>query len=170
MSNLTSLEKRKFEKFLGMGTGYVLDFSNRSFAEFVLGSTGHHIFDVRYEYASGSKANRLRAFWQREDNAIVGKLMDDMLDYSEAAGAELEVCRLIVARLLKESRAEHSSAPPSGQSPNERRRSDDLQHLKEAFFQLAAYHDRNRAGLELERLLNRLFAKSLIFSLDSPFA
>ena len=34
MSDLTFLEKRKFEQLLGMGTGYVLDFSNRSFAEF----------------------------------------------------------------------------------------------------------------------------------------
>jgi len=31
MSNLTSLEKRKLEQFLGMETGYVLNFSNRSF-------------------------------------------------------------------------------------------------------------------------------------------
>ena len=36
MSDLTFTEKRKFEQLLKMGSGYVLDFSNRSFAEFVL--------------------------------------------------------------------------------------------------------------------------------------
>ena len=75
MANLTSLEKRKLEQFLGMDTGYVLNFSNRTFAEFVQESAGRDIYDSRYDYGSGSKANRLRAFWQKEDNAVVGKLM-----------------------------------------------------------------------------------------------
>src|SRR5689334_20896996 len=99
MSDLTPLEKRKLEQFLGMESGYVLDFSNRTFAEFVAHSTGRDIFDSRYDYASGSKANRLRAFWLKEDNAMVAKLVGDLLDYSEITGAQLEVCRLIVARL-----------------------------------------------------------------------
>jgi hypothetical protein len=30
MSTLTNFEKRKFEKLLGMGSGHVLDFSNRT--------------------------------------------------------------------------------------------------------------------------------------------
>jgi hypothetical protein len=79
MSDLTALEKRKLEQFLGTGNGYVLDFSNRSFEEFVRDSMGREIFDHRYDYGSGSKANRLRAFWQKEDNAIVAKLLGDLL-------------------------------------------------------------------------------------------
>lgn len=38
MSSFTNMEKRKFAQLLGMGTGYVLDFSNRTFQEFVLDS------------------------------------------------------------------------------------------------------------------------------------
>src|SRR5439155_16370826 len=87
MSDLTFVEKRKFEQFLGMSSGYVSDFTNRTFAEFVMDSTGRNIFDSRYDYASGSKANRLRAFWQKEDNALVGKLMNDLLDCVETGGA-----------------------------------------------------------------------------------
>ena len=60
MSDLTAVEKRKLEKFLGMETGYVLDFSNRSFTEFVRDSTGQNIYDPRYDYGSGSKAKRTR--------------------------------------------------------------------------------------------------------------
>lgn len=159
MADLTSLEKRKFEQFLGMGGGYVLDFSNRSFAEFVRDSTGRDIFDERYNYASGSKANRLRAFWQKEENSVVGKLMGDMLDYCEISGAQYEVCRLIVARLLGQgpAKAQPPSPPRSEQSAQQRRRSQELAQLKEEFFQLAADSDRSRAGLSLERLLNRLF-------------
>jgi hypothetical protein len=102
MSNPTFVEKRKFEQLLGMNSGYVLDFTNRSFAEFVLDGTGRDIYDSRYDYGSGSKANRLRAFWEKEDNALVGKLMKALLDYKEGNGPLDEVCRLIVARLLKD--------------------------------------------------------------------
>ena len=159
MSNLTSLEKRKLEQFLGMETGYVLNFSNRSFAEFVRDSTGHDIYDSRYDYGSGSKANRLRAFWQKEDNGVVGKLISDILDYSEAKGAQYEVCRLIVARLLQDGPPPRVQAvtQPNKQSAEQQRRSQELAKLKDVFFQLAADHDRNRAGLALEKLLNRLF-------------
>jgi hypothetical protein len=104
ISNLTPVEKREFEQLLGIDPRYVLNFSNRSFAEFVHDSTGHNIFDERYNPASGSKAKRLRTFWRKEDNAVVGKLMGDLLDYSEANGPLAEVCRLVVARLLKDGK------------------------------------------------------------------
>jgi hypothetical protein len=159
MSDLTGMEKKKFEQFLGMETGYVLNFSNRSFEEFVRDSTGIDIYDQRYSYASGSNANRLRAFWEKESNSLVGKLMGDMLEYSESSGAQFEVCRLIVARLLG------NAPPPQTQSASDRaaqlalqqKRSQELGNLKNEFFQLAADPDRNKSGLALEKLLNRLF-------------
>jgi hypothetical protein len=159
MPDLTPLEKRRFEQFLGMASGYVLDFTNRTFAEFIHQSTGLDIRDARYDYESGSKANRLRCFWQKEENSVVGKLMGDMLDYSEATGAQLEGCRLIVGRLLHQASATapHLGVQPNEQRAQELRRSQDLQRLRDDFFELAADHDRSRAGLALERLLNRLF-------------
>jgi hypothetical protein len=45
-----------------MGGRYVLDFSNRTFAEFVEDSVRRDIYVTRYKYGSGSKANRLRGF------------------------------------------------------------------------------------------------------------
>jgi hypothetical protein len=98
MSDLTFTEKEKFEKLLDMGSGYVLDFTNRKFAEFILDSTGRNIYDPRYDNASGSKAHRLRMFWQKEDNRLVGKLMGDLLDYLGETGPSVEICQLIVAR------------------------------------------------------------------------
>jgi hypothetical protein len=159
MSNLTFLEKRKFEQLLGMGTGYVLDFTNRSFADFVLDSTGRDIYDSRYDYGSGSKANRLRAFWQKEENDVVGKLMGDMLDYDGGLGVLQEVCRLIVVRLLRDGPTSQSGAAVQHkeQSLTQERRSQILGQLKQEFFVLAAESDRNKAGLALEQLLNQLF-------------
>jgi hypothetical protein len=160
MSNLTFTEKRKLEQLLGMKTGYVLDFSDRTFAEFVCDATGRNIFDERYNYASGSKANRMRAFWQKEDNATVGKLLGEMLNYSEQTGPLAEVCRLIVARLLQDGNpitAAQTQVPDKQQAALDPKRSQVLRQLKDEFLRLARQNDRNAAGLALEQLLNRLF-------------
>lgn len=107
MADLKLSEKRKFENLLGMGSGYVLDFSNRTFSELVHESTRREIYEDRYSYSSGSKANRLRGFWNEESNPVVGKLMGDLLDYGAEidafTGEEklLEECRKIVSRLLQ---------------------------------------------------------------------
>jgi hypothetical protein len=105
MSDLTATESLRLEKALNMGGGYVLNFSNRSFAEFILLSTGIDIHDPKYERGGGSKANRLRAFWTLESNYVVGKLLGDIIDAWEELGQGAlpkEDCIRIVRR-LKES-------------------------------------------------------------------
>lgn len=76
MSDLSAIEKRKLERALGMGSGYVLNFSNRTFEEFFLDGFGVSIYDSMYDYGSGSKANRMRAFWERESNYQVGMVLE----------------------------------------------------------------------------------------------
>ncbi len=46
-----------------MGGGGVLNFTNRTFEEFFREVVGVQIYDSLYDRASGSKANRMRAFW-----------------------------------------------------------------------------------------------------------
>jgi hypothetical protein len=151
MSDLTFAEKQKLEQVFGMGSGYVLNFTNRTFEEFIQESTGRYIFDFRYDNASGSKAHRLRMFWQKEDNKLVGKLLSEMLDYVGETTPSTEICRLIVARLLGHHEAALDQAVPQISVTKA------LAGLREEFFQLAAEKDRNKAGLALEGLLNRLF-------------
>jgi hypothetical protein len=109
MSDLSNTEKRRFERLLGMSSGYVLNFSNRTFDEFVIDSTGRSIYDARYAYESGSKANQLRGFWKAEGNRVVGKLMGDLVDYAVEIGsvskddALLDECRKIAVRLMQDS-------------------------------------------------------------------
>src|SRR5689334_5967896 len=125
MSNLTISEKRKFENFFDMSSGWVLNFSDKDFAEFIASSTGLNIFDPRYNYKTGSKANRLRAFWMTEDNQVIGKLMGDMLDFActgVRTGKLAKECRLIVAHLLKDilvADAHASSKPTIDPKPYE---------------------------------------------------
>ena len=83
MATLNYTEKRKLEEFLGMGGGYVLDFSNRTFREFIHDSIGLDIDDVAIG-GNGSKAWRLRHFWSEQPDYIVGKLLKDMIQSVES--------------------------------------------------------------------------------------
>jgi len=66
-----------------MGDGYVLNFSNASFAQFIALQVDRDIWADRYQYGSGSKANLLRGFWTVEDDATVGRLLADFLEFIE---------------------------------------------------------------------------------------
>lgn len=81
MSDLSSIEKLKLEKAFQMEGGYVLDFSNPKFQTFVHENANVDIFDQRYDYNSGSKANRMRAFWLKDSNESVGRLIDKLIEY-----------------------------------------------------------------------------------------
>jgi len=80
MSDLTGIEKLKLERALDMGGGYVLGFSNRTFGEFFLDFFGIDIWDAKYDYASGSKANRMRALWKLEGNYLVGQVLQTIFE------------------------------------------------------------------------------------------
>jgi hypothetical protein len=83
MSDLTNQEKRKFERIFGMGTGYVLDFSNRTFAEFIEDTVARNIYEGKYSYGSGSKANRFRGFWNEEPNHVVARALRELMEYGQ---------------------------------------------------------------------------------------
>lgn len=106
MSDLTNIEKRRFEKLFDMESGYVMSFSNRSFDDFVIDSTGLSILDEKYNQGSGSKANRLRAFWTKEPNHVVAKLLQDLMQSMSLEQLDNETkliyeeCGKAVARLV----------------------------------------------------------------------
>ena len=75
MANLTIREKRDLESYLAMSGGYVLDFSNRTFGDFILDCTGRSIYSGTYDGMGDSKANHLRCFWKLETEQTVGKLI-----------------------------------------------------------------------------------------------
>lgn len=105
MSDLTAIEKRKLERALGMSGGYVLNFSNRTFAEFFLDCSGIDIYTARYDYHGDSKANHMRAFWEQEGNYLVGKalglLFEEWDGFRSSSSLEEppEECLRIVRRL-----------------------------------------------------------------------
>jgi len=105
MSNLTFTEKRHLENALGMNNGYVLNFTNRSIEEFLIDNAGIEIYNSKYEEKGNSKANRLRVFWDIEDNYTVGKVLHsifenwDILREHDSPTSPPEQCIKIATRL-----------------------------------------------------------------------
>jgi len=96
-----------------MRSGYVLDFSDRTFAEFVLDATGKKIFDAAYHHASGSKANRLRAFWLKEPDHVVAQLLAALLEYAKDSRnppPDTMACAAIIERLRRSASVPDLSA------------------------------------------------------------
>jgi hypothetical protein len=80
MSSLRFVEKQHFEDILGMSGGYVLSFTNETFAEFFRETVDKNIHSEEYANKGDSKANRLRAFWEVEPDPVVGEVLLGMLE------------------------------------------------------------------------------------------
>ena len=59
---IRSIDMRLIDDLFGMGGGYVLDFSDKTFANFFVEELGTKIDDRRYHAEGTSKAKRLRFF------------------------------------------------------------------------------------------------------------
>ena len=116
MSDLSFIEKSKLERLFGMGGGYVLDFSNRTFQEFMADSARRDIYCGKYNYASCSKANLLRKFWDVEPNHLVGKVVNDLIALAREQNAHrddealLDECQRIAERLRQGAPVEELEA------------------------------------------------------------
>jgi hypothetical protein len=109
MSSLNFPEKRLLEDLLKMGSGYVLDFSDREFSVFFKDFNINIDADKYHIPYGSSKAKRLRSFWEKEPDNVVGRVLEgmfQMLDNSEIKPQHLK----IVGRLLgRESKKPVSS-------------------------------------------------------------
>ena len=67
-----------------MGGGYVLNFSNRTFAEFFAEELNVDIDDPKYEINGTSKGRRLKCFLQTADKSTITKALGALWEYREA--------------------------------------------------------------------------------------
>ncbi|MBP0905692.1 abortive infection family protein [Mariniflexile gromovii] len=98
-----------------------MDFSDRTFQEFVVEAVSLDIDSEKYHYASNSKANRLRQFIKVESNYTFGKLLSAFCDYwlSKVYMGDIDYlaeeniykeCTRIADRLKQDSIVEHIDA------------------------------------------------------------
>ena len=103
-TGVTTLDLRSVEAILQMSGGYVLDFSNRTFAEF-FAEFGVDIDDEQYFAQGSSKANRLRTFLRTTSPPLTGRILAGLLQHRLASQAakpperDLTSYRRLVERL-----------------------------------------------------------------------
>jgi len=108
MSSLKTVDKAQLEELLEMSGGYVLDFTNNTFAEFFRDNAGIDIYDDKYALNGDSKARRLRVFWEVEPDELVGKVLSELMAYwhfryptpDDTQAVDALRCEQIVGRLL----------------------------------------------------------------------
>ncbi len=81
MSTLPASDMPLFESLLEMNSGYVLNFTNTTFENFIYQETKKDIYDDKYGTNGDSKAKRLREFIRLESDTLVGKLLSSLIDY-----------------------------------------------------------------------------------------
>lgn len=81
MAKLEYIEREYFEELFKMRSGYVLDFSNRTFQEFVFEKIQ---IDIYSKYEGLSKAKILRQIIFEFDDKTVGKLLLELMRYMQA--------------------------------------------------------------------------------------
>jgi hypothetical protein len=157
MSNLTHIEKQKLEQELGMSSGYVLGFSNRTYEEFFREVVGVEIYAQRFDLGSGSKANRMRAFWLNATDEQLRLLLNGLLEgWDVYSGAPIpQSARELMVRILKRLRG--STIPDVKQEPEPSGISDDAsRNLISRLIQVTSLPPQKR-GYEFESFLKELF-------------
>ncbi len=122
MSNLTGKERLKLEKLFDMRGGYVLNLNNHTIGMLFTEEVGIVIHDEKYCSSGTSKANKVREFWRLENNHVVGKAIQALIDEAkngEYSGEEneqkneeewqklIEQCEEIAKRLISDQKNLH---------------------------------------------------------------
>lgn len=84
MGNIGSIDMMFLDDVFGMGGGYVLNFSDRTFSEFFREELQIDIDNPLFARNGGSKAKRLRCFLQTVDKPTVARALKALWAYREA--------------------------------------------------------------------------------------
>ena len=160
MANIEYIEKDCFEELIGMRTGYVLDFSNRGFQEFVFEKI--HL-DIYAKYQGLSKAKILRRIISDYDNVTVGKLLLELMRYMQAKGMVTDEnkvifkkCAEIGNRLIGKNVTVKTPAQTS--SPKSTVPIVDYDLLLKELTNISTHSDTPQSrGFTFEKYLNKLF-------------
>jgi hypothetical protein len=84
MVQIKHSEMRVFDDAFAMHGGYVLNFSDRTFSEFLDDEFGINIYDEKYRFNGSSKAKHMRAFIATEDEFTVARVLRRLWEYRES--------------------------------------------------------------------------------------
>jgi hypothetical protein len=167
------MDLRFFDEVFEMQSGYVLDFSDRTFAEFFDSELSININADKYFQGGSSKAKRLRTFLQLEKERVVARALCALWEYRDAIHGPFneqdekvkhqrnrffQIVRLVDSSIKPaweqgQSYPSNTSASPSPQA---------LHDLNNRLLILPTLKPQDR-GFAFERFLNDLFT---VYNLD----
>ena len=98
MAILSFSEKQLIENVFGMGAGYVLDFTNQEFEEFMKDVVSYNIYQ---KYPGLSKAKMLRRFIEDESDVYVGKMIIFLINYMKSNSLGKNIAQEDMIRLYE---------------------------------------------------------------------
>jgi hypothetical protein len=144
--------------------GYVLNFTNQTFAEFFLHEVGIDIYDDAYASRGGSKGKRLIAFTQKAQPKAIAKALRGLWEYlqadhpDDATDDNRAKLSALIERLGGAPLSGGSVAEEPKSSQPERPAEGTLAALEAEFLALSAMDERpQERGYAFERFLKRWF-------------
>lgn len=162
MSNIRSIDMMFIDDVFEMGGGYVLNFSDRTFAQFFAEELNIDIDDPLYARNGGSKAKRLRCFLQTVDKPTVVRTLKALWEYREALRQRSEQADKVpnahgrLLSLLNRLEGRPESAPSPGQAPIPAFDRQKLALIKSDLLAMASLEAHAR-GYAFEKFLHDLF-------------
>lgn len=144
-----------------MASGYVLDFSNRTFDEFFREVVNVQIYDPKFDLGSGSKANRMRAFWKVATDNQVCTLLSGLLEAWDiyATAPISDSAKQLIEKIIVRLSGEDSNLPKKEKESKKSNNSldDELsKQLVTKLLEVTAFPPQKR-GYEFEGFLRELF-------------
>lgn len=161
MSNIRQIDFAFIEELVDFvrGRGYVLDFSDGSFAEFFVSELDVDINDPSYAENGQSKGKRLRCFLQKVDNPTAIRTLRALWEYRVAMlerGVHSDPVKNAEGRLLTLVKRLEGGAGGTQESPKAAFDHVKLAELRDELMRLTDVDPHSR-GYAFEKFLKRLF-------------
>jgi predicted protein tyrosine phosphatase len=161
---IRALDMRLIDDLFGMGSGYVLDFSDRTFADFFVEELGIQINNPKYLAEGTSKAKRLRYLLKTSDSSTRISVLSALWEYRGAQQRRNRIEEKIpdaepeFRGLIERLGGKHAPVKTPAPSAPVARSIDSavLASLKSRLIQIAGLEPQPR-GYEYERFLKDLF-------------
>lgn len=105
MAKISLIDKKLIEEVLQMGSGYVLDFTDTTFFQFFKEFSVNIQSEKYYEYGT-SKAKRLRAFLEKENEVLVAEVLEELFTLAiriqKLDGERQEHLKGIISKMKRE--------------------------------------------------------------------
>jgi restriction endonuclease Mrr len=160
MANIRQIDFQTLDIIFGMESGYVLQFSDRTFANFFATELNIDIYEPMYRNEGTSKAKRLRCFLKTVEDSVAVKTLEALWEYRETQRENSQQSENIPntqGRLLTIiSRLKSEPHPSQFIKPVPAFNVAELASLKEKLTALSSLPPQNR-GYEFEKFLKSLF-------------